>query len=258
MGYTQIRKERLADLVGSQLKESIFEGQYKSGQRIPSEHHLVEMFGVSRLIVREAIRDLERTGLLEVKRGPLGGAFVLPMKHDSVSRVIKDVLRLGKANVADIMEVRLGIEPVVAGLAAERRNEEDLEMLARSLKAIPEDPGGDEYVAWNVNFHRLVARACHNPMYQILVNILMDFTEELVLSIKPPERVVHDTTSHPAIFEKIKQGDARGAKRNYREHLEEIVPLLKELEEQVQTQPKESILEGRYSPWQRMSKGLVL
>ena len=237
MGYTQIRKDRLADIVGSQLKESIFEGQYKSGQRIPSEHQLVEMFGVSRLRVREAIRDLERTGLLEVKRGPLGGAFVLPMKHDSVSRIIKDVLRLGKANVADIMEVRLGIEPVVAGLAAERRNEEDLEMLARGLKAIPEDPGGDEYVAWNVDFHRLVARVSHNPMYEIMVNILMDFTEELVLSIKPPERVVHDTTSHPAIFEKIKQSDPEGASRKFREHLEEILPLLQTLEKKLPKKP---------------------
>jgi GntR family transcriptional regulator, transcriptional repressor for pyruvate dehydrogenase complex len=233
VGYTQIRKERLADLVGSQLKESIFEGKYESGVRIPSEHQLVEMFGVSRLIVREAIRDLERTGLLEVKRGPLGGAFVLPMKHDSVSRVIRDVLRLGKANVADIMEVRLGTEPVVAGLAAERRDEKDLEMLAQALRAVPEDPGGDEYVAWNVNFHRLVASACHNPMYEILVNILMDFTEELVLSIKPPERVIHDTNSHPAIFEKIKQGNPEGASRRFREHLEDIVPLLQALEKKL-------------------------
>lgn len=237
MGYTQIRKDRLSDLVCSQLKESIFEGQYKAGQRIPSEHQLVEIFGVSRLIVREAIRDLERAGLLEVKRGPLGGAFVLPMKHDSVSRVIKDVLRLGKANVADIMEVRLGIEPVVAGLAAERRNEKDLEMLTRGLKAIPRDPGGDEYVAWNVNFHRLVARASHNPMYEILVNILMDFTEELVLSIKPPERVVHDTTSHPAIFERIRQGDPEGATRKFRDHLEDILPLLQALEKKMPKKP---------------------
>lgn len=237
MGYTQISKERLADLVGSQLKESIFEGKYASGERMPSEHELVEMFGVSRLIVREAIRDLERAGLIEVKRGPLGGAFVLPMKHDSVSRVIKDVLRLGKASVAHIMEVRLGIEPVVAGLAAERRDERDLEMLGRALRAVPEDPGGDEYVAWNVNFHRLVASACHNPMYEILVNILMDFTEELVLSIKPPERVIHDTTSHPAIFEKIKQRNPEGASRRFREHLEDILPLLQALEKKLPNKP---------------------
>jgi len=230
MGYTQIGKERLADLVGSQLKESIFEGKYASGERMPSENELVEIFGVSRLIVREAIRDLERAGLIEVKRGPLGGAFVLPMKHDSVSRVIKDVLRLGKARAADIMEVRLGIEPVVAGLAAERRDEKDLERLSRALRAVPKDPGGDEYVAWNVNFHRLVASACHNPMYEILVNILMDFTEELVLSIKPRERVIHDTTSHPAIFEKIKQKNSEGASRRFRQHLEDILPLLQALE----------------------------
>jgi len=58
----------------------------------------------------------------------------------------------------------------------------------------------------------------------------MDITLELILSIKPSKRVVHDTTSHPAIVEKIKQGDVEGVKRIFREHLEEIVPLLEDME----------------------------
>jgi len=55
-------------------------------------------------------------------------------------------------------------------------------------------------------------------------------TLELILSIKPTKRVIHDTTSHPAIVEMIRQGDAEGAKVVFREHLEEIVPLLEDLE----------------------------
>ena len=104
MEYIQIQKGRLADLVSNQLKESIFQGLYRPGQRIPTEHKLVEGFGVSRVIVREALKNLEQTGLIEIKRGPKGGAFVLPMRHDAVSQVIKDTLRLGRAKVADIMD----------------------------------------------------------------------------------------------------------------------------------------------------------
>lgn len=229
MKYKQIPTGRFADLVSDQLKESIFRGQYQPGQRMPNEHKLVEVFGVSRVIIREAIRDLERNGLLEIKRGPKGGAFVLPMNHNVVSKVIKDVFKLGNGTVADIMEVRLEIEPTVAGLAARRATDEDVDKLTEALEDMPEAPG-DEYVAWNINFHRLLARCSHNPMFNILVNILLDFTEELIIKIKPTERVIHDTISHPDLLEKVRRSDSDGARRKMRSHLEDVAPLLTELE----------------------------
>jgi DNA-binding FadR family transcriptional regulator len=230
MNYTHVPRGRLADLVSTQLKESIFQGEYEPGEKMPPEHQLVKFFGVSRVIVREAIRNLEQAGLIEIKRGPKGGAFVLPMKHDAVSQVIRDMLRLGNAKVAHIMEVRLDIEPIVAGLAAERATAQDVEILCRGIEDMPDAPG-DEYVAWNVKFHRLLAKCAHNPMYDILVNILMDFTEELILKIKPSERIIHDTTSHSELLELVRQGDAEGARRKMRSHLEDIVPTLRKLEE---------------------------
>jgi DNA-binding FadR family transcriptional regulator len=102
-------------------------------------------------------------------------------------------------------------------------------MLRRGIEDMPDAPG-DEYVAWNVNFHRLLAKCAHNPMYDILVNILLDFTEELILNIKPSERIIHDTTSHPELLELVRQGDVEGARRKMRFHLEDIVPTLKDLE----------------------------
>jgi GntR family transcriptional repressor for pyruvate dehydrogenase complex len=229
MNYTHVPKGRLADQVSSQLKESIFQGEYQPGEKIPAEHQLVKFFGVSRVIVREAIRNLEQAGLIEIKRGPKGGAFVLPMKHDAVSQVIRDMLRLGNAEVAHIMEVRLEMEPVVAGLAAERATAKDVETLCWGIQDMPDAPG-DEYVAWNVRFHRLLSKCAHNPMYDILVNILMDFTQDLILKIKPSERIIHDTTSHPELLELVRQGDVEGARRKMRFHLEDIVPTLKDLE----------------------------
>jgi GntR family transcriptional repressor for pyruvate dehydrogenase complex len=230
MAYRQIPTGRLADLVSQQLRESIFDGRYEPGNKMPTEHELTEMFGVSRVIVREAIRNLEMAGLIEIRRGPKGGAFVLPMRHDAVSQMMKNLLRLGRAGVADIMEVRLEIEPIVAALAALRRTEDDMEELSKAVKDMPEAPG-DEYVAWNVDFHRLLARCSHNPVYDILINILMDITEELILNIKPVDRVIHDVTSHPEICELVRQGDSDGACLKMRSHLEDIVPLLRELEE---------------------------
>jgi GntR family transcriptional repressor for pyruvate dehydrogenase complex len=229
MAFKRVDTTRLAEQVTAQLKESILRGRYAPGERMPSEHELVKAFGVSRVIVREAVRDLERSGLVSIKRGPKGGAFVKEVSHDAATSVVRDILSMGKARVGHIMEVRLHVEPIVAGLAAERATKEDIAALEQYLLEPPR-MGSDAYVAWNVRFHRLVARAAHNPMYEVLINMLMDFTEQLILSIKPKERVVHDTVSHPAILEMIKKKDAEGATRRFREHLQEILPLLLDLE----------------------------
>ena len=109
-------------------------------------------------------------------------------------------------------------------------------MLTLNLQGMAE-ASGDDYVSRNVNFHRLIARCAHNPMYDILINILMDFTEELVLSIKPSERIIHDKTSHPGIVAKVRQGDSTGSRRIMRSHLEDIIPLLKELEREKMGNP---------------------
>jgi GntR family transcriptional repressor for pyruvate dehydrogenase complex len=230
MTFRQIPKIRLADLVIDQLKESIFQGQYQPGERIPTEHKLVEIFGVSRVIVREAIRNLELGGLIQIKRGPKGGAFVQPMNHDAASQVMQDTFRLGNGTVADIMEVRLELEPLVAGLAAHRATEEDISALGEALVEMPGSPSA-EYVTSNINFHRILATCSHNPMYDLLINILLDFTQDLILKIKPPNRIIHDKATHPALFQKVRGRDSEGARRMMRTHLEDILPLLKELEE---------------------------
>lgn len=231
MAMKPIQTGRLGDQVTEQLKESLFSGEYREGERLPSEHELMKIFGVSRIVVREAVRNLEKAGLVEIKRGPAGGAFVCGMNHDALSSLVRDTLKLGRITVMEVMEVRLHIEPIVAGLAARRRTLKDIEMLEEGLMNMPKVKKGDAYVAWNVDFHRLVAKASHNVLYEMLVNILMDITQELILSINPKKRVLHDTTSHPAIFKKIEAGDAKGAESAFHEHLKDIVPKLEELEE---------------------------
>ena len=76
MSLKCIRNARLADQVAYQLKQSLFTGKYKEGERLPPEHELVEILGVSRVVVREAIRNMEKAGLVEIRRGATGGAFV--------------------------------------------------------------------------------------------------------------------------------------------------------------------------------------
>lgn len=234
MAFQPIDKSRRFLQVSKQLRESIFNGDYLPGQRLPNERGLAEIFGVSRIIIREAIWDLKKSGLVEIKRGAHGGAFVQKMRHDAVTSVMRDVLGLTNVRPADIMEVRILVEPAVAALAAQRATEIDLTEMRTYLEPIPKKQT-DEYVRWQIGFHRLVAQASQNPLYGLLVNIFLDFSEDMILSLRKKDRLYHDTKAHPAILEKLSQKDAEGASRLLRDHLLEIKPAFDDWEKQFGT-----------------------
>ena len=97
----------------------------------------------------------------------------------------------------------------------------DIKEMREYLEPVPKAQT-DEYVRWQIGFHRLVAKASHNPLYGLLVNILLDFAEDMILSLKANDRVYHDTTSHPEILDKISDGDAAGVQKLFKDHLLEI------------------------------------
>jgi DNA-binding FadR family transcriptional regulator len=223
MAFKQIDKSRRFMQVSRQLRKSIFSGKYKPGQRLPNERELAEAFGTSRIIVREAIWDLKKSGLVKVKRGAHGGAFVEEMSHEAVTLVMRDLASLGNVRPAHIIEVRLLIEPAVAALAAERATEEDLREMSQYLEVIPKVQT-DEYVRWQIGFHRMVARSSHNPLLAVQVNVFLDFSEDMVLSLRRKDRLYHDITTHPAILERIAKRDPEGTRHLFYDHLLEIKP----------------------------------
>jgi DNA-binding FadR family transcriptional regulator len=229
MAFQPIDKSRRFLQVSRQLRKSIFSGDYRPGQRLPNERELAETFGTSRIIIREAIWDLKKSGLVEVKRGAHGGAFIKEMTHDAVTSVMRDVASLGKVRPAHIIEVRLLIEPAVAALAAERATEEDLRRMYQFLEVIPQKQT-NEYVHWQIGFHRLVAQASQNPLFAMQVNIFLDFSEDMVLSLRQKDRLYHDITTHPLILEKIAKRDPEGAQHLLYDHLIEIKPVFDDWE----------------------------
>jgi GntR family transcriptional repressor for pyruvate dehydrogenase complex len=229
MAFKRIDKSRRFEQVSRQLRKSIFSGEYQPGQRLPNERELAETFDTSRIIVREAIWDLKKSGLVEVKRGAHGGAYVQGMRHDAVTSVMRDVASLGKVRPAHIIEVRLLIEPAVAALTAERATEEDLMEMRQYLEPIPKKQT-DEYVHWQIGFHRMVAKASQNPLFAMLINIFLDFSEDMVLNLRKKDRLYHDTITHPAILERITQRDAEGAQRLFYDHLLQIKPVFDDWE----------------------------
>jgi DNA-binding FadR family transcriptional regulator len=168
--FNKVNAGRVSTLIVEQIRLLIRDGKLSVGDRLPSERELGEQFGVSRVTVREALKMLEATGLVTIKVGARGGAFVTAPSSELVGEGISDLLTFAVLSPADVTEARqvfeLGIVPLVCRRADERDIAELLEICDRADAAL-ESP--EEYpVSLSAEFHVRVAKAAHNQAIELL------------------------------------------------------------------------------------------
>jgi GntR family transcriptional repressor for pyruvate dehydrogenase complex len=200
----------------------IADGRLPAGQRLPAERELAKQFGVSRTVIREAAAALAARGLLEVQAG--GGAVVRAPSSRAVSQTMAYYLRGGAAvDYNRVHEVRRVLEVEIAGLAAERRTEEDLHRLEGILhdaRAGLEDRDG--FARYDVAFHAALARAAHNDLFVLLLESLSDVMMQVrFLGFETPGAPGRALKHHRAVLEQVRNGDAEGAREAMRDHLAE-------------------------------------
>src|SRR5580704_9659767 len=127
--FSRVSVGRISEIIVEQIRLLMRQGQLKPGDRLPPERDPCERFGVSRVTVREALRMLESKGLVEIRVGARGGAFVTIPTGEHVGDGLADMLSLSALTAADVTEVRLILEVGIAPLVCARATEEDLEAL---------------------------------------------------------------------------------------------------------------------------------
>lgn len=215
-------RERLSDQVAAQLQELIASGRVRAGEKLPSERELCELLGVSRTVVREAVRALASKRLVEVRPG--GGAVVRAPDAALVSELMTLMLRGDSAaTFGHVHEVRRLLEVEVAGLAAERRDEVDLGALEACLAAMREHAGDPpRWAAADVAFHAALADATHNPLYGVLLASIAELLMEVRLTgARLPETPELAYRHHHQIVERVRAGDRPGARAAMQDHLRE-------------------------------------
>lgn len=177
--FRSIDRFRAFEAVVSQVESSIAEGRYVVGTRLPSERDMADEFGVSRVVIREAMRALESRGFVDVRQG--SGTFVRDRAIRSVSQEVTLSLDLEAASLAELYVVRQSLEITSARLAAERATDElvaELENRVAQMKAITSDGVHtlDDYMrrrAEDELFHLAIARASGNGLlYRLISSIL--------------------------------------------------------------------------------------
>ncbi len=235
--FSPVQAERISQLIEEQLKEAIIRHHYRAGDKLPSERELVDMFGASRSSIREAIRSLERSGFVVVKKGVQGGAFVL-QKGDSTLMVnyLRDMMRLRQVSLDEILQVRLIIEPEVAAAAAERATPEYIELLEEitrdQLRGFDSENPVMQFDR-NPRFHRIIAEMTGNQVFIIIMQILLEIHAFRMNQFKLDEKTIRKIThQHDGIIEALKKKDKELAFEEMKNHVLAVHQMHKALDAQ--------------------------
>lgn len=200
------------------LEEQILAGAMPAGSKLPSERELTERFGVSRPIVREALRMLAERGLVEIRPGR--GSFVRGARATDAAGVLDAFYRRSQATPRDLVEARTMLECTAAALAAERATVGDLEQVDAALARFDRAASVVERARYDLVFHLAIARAAHNPVIETMFGSIAALTVELMLR-SLSDRAVTDASVpyHAEIRDAIDGRDPDRARRAMAEHL---------------------------------------
>jgi GntR family transcriptional repressor for pyruvate dehydrogenase complex len=218
--YRAVSRARpLRDQVVQQISDSIRAGRFPPGGRLPTERALALMFGVSRSVIRDALRVLEASGVLGIEHGR--GIFVSQHMGSGLGNRLVAPL-LGLTELHHLFELRMAVEVAGAGLAAlHATDEERLSLVAqadRSLR-IPHD-SLDEFARADQEFHLLVHAATHNPIFMQVMESLLDLLAvSRGASLRVPGRPRLSMTEHKRVAQRIAQRDPDGARAAMAWHL---------------------------------------
>ena len=225
-----IKPKRISDQVFEQLRELIFRGEFKAGDKILTERELAEAFSVSRTSVRDAINKLVVMGLLEQRQGQ--GTFVRSPEARDKS-LIGTMVETQGASITDLLEVRMGLECNAAAVAASRAVEKDLQFMEKSIEEMQKEvASGRLGTEADASFHMAIAYATQNPLQ---VFIMKNFYDFLFTGIKVnleglyqiPGNINIILDQHNAICQAIRDHDPEAAYWAMKRHIDFVYDFFK-------------------------------
>jgi DNA-binding FadR family transcriptional regulator len=215
--YAPLVTDSLAKQIAESIRGAITDGSLKADDRLPTEEELARRFEVSRPTIREALKRLAAQNLIRSRRGPTGGNFVNRPSQEELSSTLATasalLVGLGEFDVPDVIEARYELEVVCARLAAQRREQAELAVMAAELQVQSDAALGDEdFCASDVRFHRALVDATHNPVIQFVMFAVIEALqpiENMAVFRFSDRRAV--LVQHRKLFHAIEDRDAEAA-----------------------------------------------
>jgi GntR family transcriptional repressor for pyruvate dehydrogenase complex len=221
--YKVVSSNRMSEAIVEQIRSLIRTEQLRPGDRLPSERDLGERTGVSRVTIREALRVLEAGGLIEIRVGARGGAFVTTPSKSKIGTGLADLISLSSVTAAEVTEARQVFELGIIPIVIERATDEDIEEL-RTLVAQHQSAlkKGEYAMSMSADFHIKVAACTHNAAIEALMHsfhgpLLMSLREAQVAA---PSMGMRGTNEHRDFVEAVAARDVHRAEDIMRAHLD--------------------------------------
>jgi len=211
----------LSKKVEEQLREALYKNVYSPGDRLPSENELVEIFGISRTAIRQAIHHLVGEGLLRVERRK--GVFVTEIEISSIVTPFALMLnrKFGDKSHLYLKQARLIFEPEIAKLAAVHRTDDDIKYLESCFEdMIKLKNDRPKMIRRDIDFHRRLSMAANNPILPLIMepvfNMLGEFISENFRLSHAPDGALKD---HEIILRCVKESDPDKAYESMVRHM---------------------------------------
>jgi GntR family transcriptional repressor for pyruvate dehydrogenase complex len=227
LGFAELpRGPRLSDRVVESMRSEILSRRLTPGTQLPSERELVEQFGVSRTVIREAVGALAGMGLVEVRSG--SGIQVAAADESTATKSLSWYIRGGGLEYPKVHEIRSMVEVEMSVLAAQRRTDDHMTILVAAHEHFGREltVGVDVAAIADVEFHEAIARATGNELFSVLLGSIADALVEIRRELlrgesaqETLERAQETLAQHGAILAAIGDRDADGARLAMRTHL---------------------------------------
>lgn len=222
--FKTARVNRISHNIVDQIRENILAGKLKPGDRLPSEKELSTEFGVSKASLREALRALESLGMLEVKQGMSGGAFVKEVDLETARNNMFNYIFFQNPSIGEFTQLRTLIEPQVAEIAANKITDADLAYLEDNLNRTRETmDSGPFYYDLDTKFHHRIAQISGNRLICFVIDSLKNAIVQIKLQLElDRDFSIQVYKAHMRIFDALRKRDPQNARVEMHRHIVEV------------------------------------
>jgi GntR family transcriptional repressor for pyruvate dehydrogenase complex len=212
-----IDRHLLSDTIVAEIEQMIADKTLSAGDKLPPEEKLAKMFGVSRNILREALKTLRERGFVKIRVGD--GVYVTQLEEDFFKDTMRRLITFGEIDISDTYETRMFLEIGGCAAAAERITDKEIEHLERLLTEMHTNIDNiDKWADLELDFHMTIARAVRNPLYLSLMDPITSHLVEIFKAGFSTARA-EGLRGHKKIIEALRKHDRTLAENSMKEHL---------------------------------------
>lgn len=222
--FETVKNNRISHNIVEQIRGAILDGEIKIGDQLPPEKDFAKHFGVSKSSLREAYRILEAYGLLEIRQGMSGGAFVKEVDLRTVKETLVNYFFFQNPGLKEYTQIRRFIEPQVVRICAEKATPEDIQYLEDNIKAMEKEPEGENFMSdLDSAFHKKLVDITGNK----IISLVVESVQTALINIK---RIVHTDkhflrmvcNDHAKIVTAIRKRDPEMASQAMIDHIYDV------------------------------------